>query len=142
GHQHHGDRDADRRYRWSDLPAVHRLHRGRDHRPDGRPPDRPDRGGRRPALEDRQDPRLGRPRPVGARHPRLRADLHRRGGERLERVPRRDAAGAPPGTAWSRAVVFAAFLAVHGLSTWMAVTNPGVGYGDVGLYQWWAWDAL
>jgi len=24
----------------------------------------------------------------------------------------------------------------------MAVTNPGVGYGDVGLYQWWAWDGL
>ncbi|MDQ2624599.1 MAG: DUF2029 domain-containing protein, partial [Actinomycetota bacterium] len=49
---------------------------------------------------------------------------------------------APPGTRWSRAVVVAAFLAVHGFYTWMAVADPGVGFGDVGLYQYWAWDGL
>lgn len=33
-------------------------------------------------------------------------------------------------------------LAVHAFFWRLAVTDPGVGFGDVGLYQLWAWDGL
>src|SRR5690606_31219453 len=134
---------AHRRYRWPDLLAVHRFDRRRDHRSHGGQADPSDRRGRRPARGDRQDPRLGRPWPVGARHPRHHPGHGRGGWGRChELVTRPVTTDAPPGTRWSRAVVVAAFLAVHGFYTWMAVADPGVGFGDVGLYQYWAWDGL
>lgn len=43
---------------------------------------------------------------------------------------------------WSRASLSVLFLAVHAWHWRVIVVDPGVGFGDVGLYQWWAWDAL
>lgn len=57
-------------------------------------------------------------------------------------MPARAAADSPPGTLWSRAVVCAAFVLVHAYYWRAAILDPGVGFGDVGLYQFWAWDGL
>ncbi len=57
-------------------------------------------------------------------------------------MPPRATPDAPPGTLWSRAVVCAAFLLVHAFYWRDGIVDPGVGFGDVGLYQYWAWDGL
>lgn len=41
---------------------------------------------------------------------------------------------------WLVAVALA-FVGVHAALGWIAVTNPGGGFADVGLYQWWADNA-
>ena len=57
-------------------------------------------------------------------------------------MPRRAASHAPPGTIASRAVLCVLFLAVHAWYWRLVVVDPGVGFGDVGLYQLWAWQSL
>lgn len=41
-----------------------------------------------------------------------------------------------------QALVLVLFALVHLYYGWTALTDPGVGFGDVGLYQYWAWQGL
>lgn len=57
-------------------------------------------------------------------------------------MPRRARQTAPPRALWSWAVLCLVFAGVHVFYWRLAVVDPDIGFGDVGLYQRWAWDGL